>query len=362
MKNINNFDSVNNQANMCPNGETIKECRYPMVKMCLNGTEAPNEGEGLRIAVYQGEGLAGDQAAIDYNLARLKEWAAKAAGYQAQIIVLPELFLCGYNILKDDIPNVVRTPEQVLELVAPIAKENKIAIVCPYAEIDEATQETFDTILLVDKDGEMLRNYRKCHLWGVGEKTNWHFPYCENPEDAYIPVKVNGINVGLINCYEAEFPEIYRVYALKGAQVVIAPTAADVGTVDEDGTFSSTWIYPDISKTAIPGNAYSNKLFVVYSNHGMRQFRSDGSLSGVYLGNSAIANPYGEMLAHANNMPTLLIADCCPGDYLPTHPYGESDYIKDRRPDLYSALTKDEAIMPDGSIYKYPKNPNEKWH
>ncbi len=353
-------NQLNNYGNMCPLGETITDCRYPMVKMCLTGTDAPKEGEGLRIAVYQGEGLAGDKAAIDHNLKCLEEWAGKAAGYQAQILVLPELFLCGYNILPNDIENVVRTEVQVQELVGPIARKNNLAIVCPYAEVDPDTQEHYDSIVMIDKEGGVLRNYRKCHLWGTGEKTNWKFPYVNDPEEAYIPIPVNGINVGLLNCYEAEFPELYRIYALKGTQVVLAPTAADVGTVNADGTFFSSWTYPDISKTAIPGNAYSNKMFTVYANHAMRQFRSDGSLSGVYLGNSAIADPYGEMLAHANNMPTLLVADCVPGNYLPTHPYGESDYIKDRRPELYAALTKMEATLPDGSTYRYPQNPNNR--
>ncbi|WP_198599347.1 nitrilase-related carbon-nitrogen hydrolase [Vibrio sp. 10N.261.55.A7] len=355
-----NIDQLNSQGNMCELGETIKDCRYPMVKMCLTGTDAPKSGEGLRIAVYQGEGLAGDQKAIDYNLKCLKEWAEKAASYQAQILVLPELFLCGYNILPDDIPHVVRTEAEVQELVGPIARKNGLAIVCPYAEKDPVTGEHYDTILTLDKSGEILRNYRKCHLWGEGEKTNWKYPYVDHPEEAYRPFKVNGINVGLLNCYEAEFPELYRIYALQGTQVVIAPTAADVGTVNAEGVFFSSWTYPDISKTAIPGNAYSNKMFVVYSNHSMRQFRSDGSLSGVYLGNSAIADPYGELLAHANNMPTLLIADCVPSNYMPTHPYGESDYIKDRRPELYAALTRMEAKLPDGSTYHYPKNPNKR--
>lgn len=356
------LEQINNRGNMCPNGETITQCAYPALKMHLQGTEPPKEGEGLRIAVYQGEGLAGDQQAIDYNLARLQEWAAEAAKHGAQILVLPELFLCGYNILPDDIPNVVRTYQQVHELVAPIATENNIAIVCPYAEKEEESSAHYDSMVMVDKDGTLLRNYRKCHLWGVGEKSNWNFPYVESPEEAFIPKKVNGINVGLLNCYEAEMPELFRLYALKGAQVVIAPTAADVGTVNAEGIFSSSWTYPDISRTAIPGNAYNNKMFVVYSNHAMRQVRSDGSLSGVYLGNSVIANPHGELMVHANNMPTLLIADCMPNRYGSTHPYGESDYIKDRRPELYAALTKMEATLPDGSVYHYPQNPNEGWH
>lgn len=338
--------------------------RLPIVRLSIFDLDPPQEGQGLRLAVYQGQGQVGDREAIEYNFEHLKTWAASAAGYKAQLLALPELFLCGYNVNPSDVPHVVLTQDEVLEMVAPIAQQNQIAIVCPYAEVATVEVKThrFDAIVLVDKNGTMLRNYRKTHLWGKDEKTNWWFPYVDNPQEAYLVDKVNGINVGLLNCYEAEFPELSRILALKGAQVIVIPTAADVGTLEADGTWSD-WAYPDVSQTAIPGNAYQNKIFVAYANHALYEYRSDGTtLTGIYLGNSVIADPYGQLLVVADNVETLLIADCVPSRYEPTHPDGQSDYIKDRRPPLYGQLTSMTAILPDGGTYTYPEDPNKGRH
>lgn len=332
----------------------------PIVKASLADKESPVFGTGIRLAIYQTTGQVGDETAIRHNLDTLQRCAAKAAGeYGAQLIVFSELFLCGYNIFPDDIPSVAMSlDDSRLQEVANVAKANNIAIVCPYAEKTEDTQRCFDSMVLYDRDGTMLRNYRKTQLWGNDEKSNWRYPYVDTPEEAYQVDRVNGINVGMLNCYEAEFPELYRILALKGAQLVVIPTAADVGTMNARGEWSD-WAYPDVSKTALPVAAYQNKIFTAYSNHTLWETRSNGTLTGVYLGNSVIANPHGEVMVAADNVETLLVADCVPGQYTFTHPDGQSDYIRDRRPPLYGQLTAMTATMPDGSSYTYPEDPNK---
>lgn len=94
---------------------------------------------------------------------------------------------------------------------------------------------------MIDDGGKLLKNYRKSQLWGNDEKTVWRYPYVKNPEDAYTVVEVNGIKVGMLNCYEAEFPELSRSLALKGAQVILIPTAADVGTFNAEKGEWSNW-------------------------------------------------------------------------------------------------------------------------
>ena len=246
-----------------------------------------------------------------------------------------------------------------MEDVAKTAARYGMAIVCPYAEKATVEGKTryYDSMMLFDRDGKRLRNYRKIQLWGDDEKSNWWYPYVDDPEDAYAVNPVNGINVGMLNCYEAEFPELSRILALKGAQLVVIPTAADVGTLDAEGTWTD-WAYPDVSRTIIPSDAYLNKMFVAYANHALWEKRSDGALVGVYLGNSVVADPYGQLLVAADNVETLLITDCVPGNYTYSHPEGQSDYIKDRRPNLYSQLVSRTATLPDGSTYTYPEDPS----
>jgi len=314
--------------------------KLPVVTRCLQGGNPPRKGRGLRLAVYQGMGKVGDRAAIRHNLKNLERWAKKAAKERAQILLLPELFLCGYNLRLSDRERVALTLEAARKLIAPIARKHALAIVCPYAERAKEGDgiRYYDSILFVDHKGKILHNYRKTHLWGKAEKAMWHPGYREDPTRAYRVVKYRGIRIGLLNCYEAEFPELARILRLEGAQLILIPTAADVGTCDEKGVWQA-WAYPDISKTLIPAHAFENDCFIAYANRALFEYRSDdGSLAGVYLGNSVIAGPDGRILAAAENVETLLVADCRPGDHSATHPEGQSDYLRDRRPELYRSL------------------------
>lgn len=341
-----------------------KQSSLPQLKSNLKGRKPPKKGKGIRIAIYQGAGLVGNKKAIKHNLNNLKKWSKLASGHKAQIIVLPELFLSGYNIRTSDRDSVALTEQQAIKKIAPIAEKYAIAIVCPYPEREEVSNEKkyYDSILMVSKKGKVLRNYRKTHLWGINEKKNWNFGYIDNPEEAYQVKKVNGVSIGLLNCYEAEFPELARILKLKGAEVILIPTAADVGTCNEEGVWQK-WAYPDISKIAIPASAYQNNLFVAYANHSLFEFRADDhSLTGVYLGNSTIANPNGEIVVAAENVETLLLADCYLDEARPTHPFGESAYVEDRRPELYSRLSKKRRTDANGNEVYYPKDPDQFYH
>jgi len=343
---------------------------FPIIKRNIQGDNPPIASTGLRLATYQGPVLCGDRKAIEFNLQSLSKWASKAALEQAHILVVAELFLCGYNIRPQDRKEVAITLEEAIEMISPIAVRNNIALLVPYAEsttstkgdADAANQQLYDSMVLLDKDGTLLKNYRKTQLWGSEEKEAWRCGHVndDSPEDAYSVVEVNGIKVGMLNCYEAEFPELSRILALNGAQVILIPTAADVGVFNSETNEWSNWAYPDVSNTCIVTNAYQNKLFCAYINHSLYQFRSDGkTMSGIYLGNSTIVDPMGQTMVKAENVETMLIADCVPTAYPPTHPEGQSCFFRDRRPDLFSKLTSMTVTdNKDGTTIEYPSDPN----
>jgi len=216
----------------------------PILKKKVVASEPPAEGTGLRLAIYQGPGLCGDRKAIEYNLKNLASWAEKASKEKAQLLGVAELFLCGYNIRPNDREAAAVTMEEARDLIVPIAIENNISLLVPYAEKIINDTKMFDSMILVDEKGVVITNYRKTQLWGHDEKTVWQYPYVEDPENAYKVVKVNGMNVGLLNCCkhivtdfvgcfndfpiisqlllnsmlsldEAEFPELNRILALK---------------------------------------------------------------------------------------------------------------------------------------------------
>jgi len=298
--------------------------------------EPPAHGRGLRLAIWQGTGDAATPAAVAANLERLEAVCALAAGHGVQLLAFPELYLSGY-IVTPDLARRLAEPVDgpALQRVSEAARRHGLAVACPYPEraLVAGEERFYDAIALFGPDGSLLRNYRKTHLWGPDEKLCWSQGYV-HPEEgpAFTVQQVNGIAVGLLNCYEAEFPELSRQLALQGAQLVLIPTAADTWARLSDGTRTDR-PYPDVSRTCIPTNAFSNNCFVAYANR-CGEERVDGTVMAAYLGNSIICGPHGDVLVAARPEPTLLLADCIPGDYGPSHPAG-TRHLADLRPDLY---------------------------
>lgn len=320
---------------------------------------APAFGKGIRLAIYQNYGgPVGDTNAIEYYLTRMEEVVKAAKKLDAQLISFAELYVTGYAVSPQEAHSLAEACDgPIMQRVSQIAKENELAIICPYPEKATVNGEThyYDAMVLFNKDGTLLKNYRKTQLWGPDEGKIYSHGYCYEEEgDAYTVHEVNGFKVGLLNCYEAEFGELARILALKGAELVVIPTAADVWTLLSTGERTKR-PYPDVSQNLIPAHALENIMFVAYCNRaGIETRKNDKGEEieiGLYLGNSVIADPHGEILLRPRNEETLLIGDCIPDDYGPTHPEN-TNYLKDRRPAIYKELT---ALSVAYENYTYKK-------
>ena len=342
----------------------------------------PADMPHIRLALYQGYGNSGNLEAIRQNLAVLKETAAKAAQQGVHLLSFPELFLTGYNVTNAAVAHELAEAIQqqgMLDEVAAAAREHGVAIICPYPEAATVAEERryYDSIIVYGADGVCLKNYRKSHLWGGDERNNWSFGYVHPEEgEAFSVFRINGLGVGVLNCYEAELPELSRILALKGAQLIVIPTAADDFTVLRTGQRTTT-PYPNVD-FLIRANAYQNECFCAYSNRrGLET--ENGEVVGGYLGNSCLVDPHGNFLLPEIPLPPrrtdkmgsgwddhmLLIADCVPGFYGPTHPEtlihdtpAATHYFSDRRPELYGALTSRTYLDAEtGELRHYPDQP-----
>jgi len=160
-----------------------------------------------------------------------------------------------------------------------------------------------------------------------------------------------GFPVGVLNCYEYEFPELSRILALNGAKLIVGPTAADNYYTLPDGQRSAV-PYPDTSTLLIPANAYANNIFFAYANRAGYEQR--GGNEWHYRGNSIVCGPHGDIIVAANHeQDTLLIADCVPAYYGMTHPAPDYFYLKDRRPELYGQLVSETADFLDLSTSEF---------
>jgi predicted amidohydrolase len=331
----------------------MKSYRTLQYKMSIYG-QPPQAGKGLRLGVYQAQAAYG-KGATAKNLNRLEEAVQAAAKYGVQLLSFPELYTSGYTMTPEQARQIAEFKDgPVVTRCLAIAKKYKMALIVPYAEKAKGPDGKlifYDSIAAMDANGKLITSYRKTHLWGKEERANWSFG------DQLCPVfLINGLPVSLLNCYECEFPELSRILALKGAKLIVGPTAADCYDTGPDGK-RSAMPYPDISRSLIPAYAYANNIFFAYSNH--CGYESLKGHQWHYRGNSIIAGPHGDIIAAANHQQdTLLVADIIPSFYGPTHP--ESNYLKDRRPGMYQDLVAPEAgFAPGGWVYPAYKGGKE---
>ncbi|HQT65401.1 MAG: nitrilase [Acidocella sp. 20-57-95] len=260
----------------------------------------------MKIALAQTPGLINNIPGA-YALMATKAAEAKANG--ADILLLPEMYLSGYNIGPQAALAQAITAEGLSPAQA-IAKAHNIAIVFGYPE--RVGDKVANSAVLIGPDGSILLNYRKSHLYGELDRAMFKQLGTEFPL-----TELHGYKIGLLICYDIEFPEPARRLALAGADIILIPTA-------------QMEPYEQVAKHVIPARAYENQVYVAYANHS----GNDDGLS--YIGLSSICAPNGDILAAAGRTETTLYATC---DKTTHAAIRKADpLIADRRPELYEAL------------------------
>ena len=259
----------------------------------------------MKVAIYQGPGKSAD---ADENLTIIQRKAVAAADQGADLIIFPELFLTGYNIGKTvrDLAEPADGP--ACQKVAEIAWKKNIAILYGYPE--RLNKDVYNSALLINRSGIICANYRKTHLYGSYEKK------CFKPGDSLIIAGMAGLKIGILICYDVEFPEAVRSLVNAGADLIAVPTA-----LMED--------YCRVANHVVPARAYENGVFVTYVN------RCGIEGDTVYCGRSCLVGPDGRDILRAGQSEELLVADM---DKQAIAAAREADPIlSDVRKELYNA-------------------------
>lgn len=241
----------------------------------------------MKLAALQMHAVAGDRTA---NLFRIEEAAREAAGKGADLLVAPELAVTGYGA--GDVISELAEPVDgdLAQRLAALSRETGIALVVGFAE--RAGDTFWNSAMFAD--GQRCLVYRKSHLYGPYERKLF------KPEKpAACIVEHRGMRLGMLICYDVEFPENVRRLAQAGAQAVIVPTALPASNHAEL-----------IARKMIAVRAFENQVFVAYVNH------CGGDALFAYAGLSGIAAPDGTMLAEAPETgEALIFADLDPAAY-----------------------------------------------
>jgi predicted amidohydrolase len=218
------------------------------------------------------------------NLRRLEKMAEQAAQGGADLLVCPEMFLTGYNIGATAVRQFAQHARGGdARAVADIARRHAIAVLYGYPELGE-DGAIYNAAQWISSEGECCLNYRKTHLFGTLDKTQFS---PGQPTTGLVDLK--GWRIGVLICYDVEFPENTRRLARAGADLIAVPTA---NMADFDF----------VSTSVVPVRAYENQTYVAYANY-------VGEEKGLqYGGLSTVAAPDGALLAQAGREETLVFA------------------------------------------------------
>ncbi|MFJ4618859.1 carbon-nitrogen hydrolase family protein [Streptomyces sp. NPDC088812] len=263
----------------------------------------------MRTALLQSSGRPGSVAG---NLQVLDEAAGRAAAAGAGLLVAPEMFLTGYAI-GDDIARLAEPADgDSADAVAAIASRHGLALAYGYPERDG--EAVHNAVQLISADGTRLAGYRKTHLFGCFERD--HFTPGGQP---VVQAELNGLTVGLVICYDVEFPENVRAHALAGTDLLVVPTA-------------QMHPFQFVAESVIPVRAFENQMYVAYVN----RVGPEGEFE--FVGLSTLAGPDGVARARAGRGEELLLADADPVFLAASRE--ANPYLLDRRPGLYGSLVR----------------------
>lgn len=258
----------------------------------------------MRVAVAQMVCQVGDVAANCETMRRL----AKQAGEEGcDVVVFPEMADTGYE-MKTIVEKASTWESGPLRQLEELAFQLGMWIVCGLSEREGS--DVYNAVAVLDRSGRLAARYRKAHLFTLARE-----PLFLKPGDSLTTVAVEGMQWGIMVCYDIRFPEMARSLALQGAEAIVVPSAWPSSRINH-------WC------TLLAGRAIENQLYVVGANRA----GSDGDLR--FCGSSRVIDPYGVLVTSAPEAgEQLLVAEISKSRVEEVR--ASMPVFADRRADLY---------------------------
>lgn len=275
-------------------------------------------------------------ADIKENRRRLLEKITELADQGAQLIVNQELHDSLYFCQTEDVDNcglAVSLDDESLKAYSNVAKEKDIVLVTSIFE-RRAPGLYHNTAVVFERDGSVAGKYRKMH---IPDDPAYYEKFYFTPGDlGFEPVATSVGKLGVLVCWDQWYPEAARLMALKGADILIYPTAigwTPADAQDEKDRQRDAWI------TVQRGHAVANGLPVVAVNRvGFEADPSKATEGLQFWGSSFVAGPQGEFLYQApvhEEATAIVDIDMSRSEQVRRW----WPFLRDRRIDAYGGLT-----------------------
>ncbi len=261
------------------------------------------------------------------NITKGVEWLKKAViEYQAELIVFPETVTTGFDtaLTPEELWNLVdEVPGALSEEIQAAARELGVHVVWPTYRRAAERGKIFNSSLLIGPDGEIIGIYDKTHPFPGERRDSGGWTEVGTQANVY---ETDLGNIGMIICYDGDFPELSRLLAVKGAEIIVRPSAL-LRSYD-------IWYITNCAR------AYDNHVYMIGTN-----MLGPDAAGNYYFGHSMIVNPIAWRLAQARGTEEIIAAKLDP-DPLRYITWGSKsiqpfDHLEDRNLALYEEILKE---------------------
>ena len=266
---------------------------------------------------------------IQDNIQRAEKLILQAADQGAQIILLQELFETPYFPIDQqakhfDLASVL-DDQTTIKKMRKIAK--KLKVVLPISFFERSGQVYYNSVVIIDADGEIVGHYRKSHIPQFpGYEEKFYFSPGDTGFKA-IQTRYGCLGVGI--CWDQWFPEAARIMALKGAEILLYPTAIGSEIFSPDLDSKDHW------QSVMCGHAAANIVPVISSNRIGKEVSGTNEIE--FYGSSFICNHKGKIIKSADKTSESVLTHTF--DLNEIRDYRRSwGVFRDRRTNLYRSL------------------------
>lgn len=250
------------------------------------------------------------------NLKKIVRYISQAAHKGSVLCTFPEFMMCYTPSSQSplELANIAeKINDEFVLSISEVAKQNSIQVVGTLYEKSPKPNRVYDTSFLMDKNGKVISTYRKIHLYdALGFKESLKlYPGSSITK----PIKTNVGKMGMMICYDIRFPEMSRILASSGSEVLVVPSAWVKGKMKEEH-----WL--TINKT----RAIENGCYII----------SPDQVGNIYCGRSIVVDPYGKILLDMKKREGIGVVDISLDKVKQVRQ--RLPLLQNRRTDIYSDL------------------------